>query len=307
MSRLKIVFWFTLLLHVSFASATVEPRIVGGVESEKGDWAAMAALVRSNATNDYQGQYCGGALIAEDWVLTAAHCTYDISDDPIEAHELKVVIGRHNLLSSNGEERRLAAIHRYPEFEPQGLDDDIALLKLAHDVETPPAQLFSGAPSYGVEAHIVGWGSLDAAASDYPRTLHQAEVEVVSNERCNQPRSYGGEITETMVCAGTTDYTDPSEIRDTCAGDSGGPLFVEQSGEWRIAGVTAWGDGCAQPEKFGVYMRIAPYADWIRDLSGVSAPATPDTGDGGGGAIGPGLLLALLGVAAGAMRARARA
>ena len=100
------------------------PEIVGGQEAVPGAWPWMAALVSANL-DDYNGQFCGGALIAPQWVLTAVHCVENETPSSID-----VTLGKHKLTDSGGERINVVEIIRHPNFNSSTLDSDVALLRL---------------------------------------------------------------------------------------------------------------------------------------------------------------------------------
>ena len=82
---------------------------------------------------------------------------------------------------------------------------------------------------------------------------------LVTQQECN--RAYRGSITDRMICAGFK-----TGGKDACGGDSGGPLLsVDEEGIFSVIGVVSWGEGCARPNKYGVYARVSAVADWIED------------------------------------------
>jgi len=90
------------------------------------------------------------------------------------------------------------------------------------------------------------------------RDLRFVDVPFVARGACNRPLAYDGRITDNMICAGQA-----VGGQDSCQGDSGGPLTVNTQTTPKLAGVVSWGDGCARPNKVGVYARVANYAPWI--------------------------------------------
>ncbi len=245
------------------------PRIVGGVEAEPGAWPWQVALVSSWASSALAGQFCGGSLIDEEWVLTAAHCV-----EGTDFGDIDVVVGQHRLSDSDGQRIPATWWVMHPDYNDYTLDSDIALIRLAYpatlndsvqlvDYVTPDdTALF--AP--GVIATVTGWGARDPIFGDSPDALHQVSLPLVSNEVCNA--SYGGDITNTMICAG------PEEGgQDSCYGDSGGPLVVPNgTGGYQQAGIVSWGSGCAEAGYYGVYARVAVFADWIAETMTQAAP-----------------------------------
>lgn len=240
-----------------------DPTVIGGQEATPGAWPWMVALVHATNPDSAHGQFCGGSLIAPTWVLTAAHCTYDLNGHPRNPAEIDVVIGRHNLTTTDGTRIHILQIIRHPGFGNQNYDNDVALFQLTEPVAQKPIGLATMANA-ALEANnrtavIIGWGITEAgSASD---VLRQVEAPLVDVERCRH--SYGifnGRVTDNMICAGL-----PSGGKDSCHGDSGGPLMVfdEQSDQWKQIGIVSWGEGCAEPNYYGVYTRLSHYADWV--------------------------------------------
>ena len=152
--------------------------IVGGSEAAVGAWPWQVALM---VDPDEAGtQFCGGTLIASDWVLTAAHCVEDWRSGTLYA-----VAGRHRLSSSAGEILPVVEIIVHPNWNSTTLDSDLALLKLSSASSAMPLSI--DAPTYapGIEATVIGWGLTigndNASASD---VLMQVDVPVYSEELC---------------------------------------------------------------------------------------------------------------------------
>ena len=102
---------------------------------------------------------------------------------------------------------------------------------------------------------ITGWGRLSSGGSQ-PNRLRQASVPLVSKQRCTS--ALPGYIDDSMLCAGF----DSGGV-DTCQGDSGGPLVCEFNGTWYLEGVTSWGFGCAEPNRYGVYAKVRNLKSWL--------------------------------------------
>lgn len=265
-----------LLLPAVLAQDESPPRIIGGEVAGPGEWPWQIAII-DKGSNPYSGQFCGGSLIDEEWVLTAAHCVANETPNTIQ-----VLAGIHNLSSPEAGYQRInvSAIYIHPGyFQAAAYDKDAALLRLStaavlgpttggEIVATIPLAPANAGSLAGEQASITGWGS---TGSGYASTLMEAVVPVVTNEDCNDANSYNGKITANMLCAGYT-----AGGVDACQGDSGGPLVVGGP-SWMLAGITSWGTGCALPDKYGVYTRVSTVIDWIEDtMEPVTPPAEAD-------------------------------
>ncbi|MEZ4736678.1 MAG: serine protease [Caldilineaceae bacterium] len=236
------------------------PSIVGGQEAQPGAWPWMVALVAANQPNASLGQFCGGALIAPKWVLTAAHCTFTSNGALLQPSAVDVVIGRHRLTSTEGQRVDVVRIARHPGYVDGNFDNDIALFELATAVAATPIKLIDiqtialETPNRAVT--VIGWGKTDPALSGGSDVLRQVEIPLVDLTTCRL--SYGifdGSVTDNMLCAGLK-----GGGKDSCQGDSGGPLmtFEDETATWKQVGIVSWGDGCAAPNYYGVYTKLAP-------------------------------------------------
>ena len=283
MKKVPIMFMFALLaLVLSWGIASQQAGnvaadantilIIGGEEAQPGAWPWMAALVNANDPDALNGHFCGGALIAPEWVLTAAHC-FDNDD----ATQVDVVLGRHLLSSNEGQRHNVAQIILHPNYNPTTNDSDIALLRLATASAQPTISVITPATANlanpGVNATVAGWGNMDPdGGQNFPDALQQVTVPIVSNETCNSPQSYDGAITDNMLCAGFA-----AGGQDSCQGDSGGPLMAPNAGGngWVHVGVVSFGSSCAQPNFYGVYARVSLFHAWVESHTGPLLPSPP--------------------------------
>ncbi len=160
------------------------PDIIGGREAVPGAWPWQVGLINRTVANTFQGQFCGGTLIAADWVLTAAHCV-----DGVEGSLIDVLVGAHRLTDTG---TRIPALKAYthPGYDPYYLDNDLALLRLSVPVTQTPISLFrpiSGTSEYAyMRATVIGWGQSDLdyrAGSPYPDgALREVSLPLVSHE-----------------------------------------------------------------------------------------------------------------------------
>jgi len=254
---------FVLNIWITHPASAEESdtQVIGGGEAEPGEWPWMVALVLAPVEDAYDGHFCGGTLIAPEWVLTAAHCVEDLQIPYID-----VVLGRHDLHSDEGERIGIEEKIIHPNYNPSILDSDLALLKL----ERPSSQQFiqispklqNNPQTFPpeIKSVVTGWGNTSPDEMDYPERLQEVELPIVAREVCNAPEAYAGDVTENMLCAG---YAQGGE--DSCKGDSGGPLMsfdVIQS-QWTQVGIVSWGEGCAEPNHYGVYTNLELFSEWV--------------------------------------------
>ncbi|XP_065674644.1 serine protease 27 isoform X2 [Hydra vulgaris] len=242
-------------------------RIVGGKNAKEGDWPWQVNIdYRYNTGNP--GHHCGGTLINEEWVLSAAHCFYDNPDK----NDYWLKLGEHDIKKDNGWEQlySIKELLLHPQYEHNGFHYDLALLrlnstaKLNNRVRTaclPGPQLTF---PIGTECFITGWGLLQEYG-DAPAILQQAKVPLINQNKCivafNQ---LNFNVTQEMLCAGY----DTGKI-DACAGDSGGPLVCKVSDlkkktdVWYLWGTISWGVGCARKGLYGVFSNTKVLRSWI--------------------------------------------
>ncbi|KAL9986057.1 hypothetical protein ACROYT_G000123 [Oculina patagonica] len=233
-------------------------RIVGGTEAPVNSW-PWQVMVTDNSGN----QFCGGSLVDPYWVVTAAHCLVGET-----ASSIKIRVGAHYRTNGSvGTEQdiKIAKIITHENYKtPLSDSNDIALLNLASPaligegvglVCLPETSLQLPFDNLDEMCWITGWGTLSFLGSS-PNTLQQASVPLVSRQRCTN--AYPGFIDDSMLCAGF----DEGGV-DACQGDSGGPLVCEFQGTWYLEGATSFGNGCAEPNFFGVYAKVRNFLSWL--------------------------------------------
>lgn len=233
-------------------------RIVGGhvILIENNLW--QIAMVRASVAEPTRSQFCGGSIIGDTWILTAAHCVRNatVREDPSRVD----VIAGTSQYAIGGERLKVAEIHTHPKYNQSTMDHDFALLRLQSPVTKGKVIELAKENTQireGTNACVSGWGATFEGGPGSIDLLG-AEVPMVSNDVCNQPESYGGDVTATMMCAGRKEGG-----IDSCQGDSGGPLSTLVGGRTTLIGVVSWGEGCARRLKYGIYSRVPTVAPWI--------------------------------------------
>lgn len=253
----------------SIASAQVTPRIVGGGTTTAGAYPYMTALVEKGATA-VNGQFCGAALVAPQWVLTAGHCM-----EGTPASSVEVWIGGRDLRNeSEGVRVAVSQVIMHPNYREnaQGaLEYDFCLLKLARAVterSTLPLVENSSQVAAGIVARAIGWGATAEGGSG-SSVLLQVDLPIVSLSVAGQTIPGLG---ATHIAAGRS-----SGGIDTCQGDSGGPLMVRNTaGQWLHGGTVSFGNGCARPGEYGIYGNTFAVKSWIQSYIGTTNPPTTD-------------------------------
>ena len=219
----------------------VSPSVVGGSRATQGEFPFMVRLSMG----------CGGALYSPTIVLTAAHCVSRTGTNT----SITATLGVVDLNSSSRITRTSNYVYRAPGYN--GAGKDWALIRLSSPVTGLATLPITTTTAYDSGTFtIAGWGAATEGGAQQ-RYLLKATVPFVSDATCNSAAMYDGEvIASDEICAGYT-----AGGVDTCQGDSGGPMFRRNSANaWIQVGIVSWGDGCARPNKPGVYSQVSTFA-----------------------------------------------
>jgi secreted trypsin-like serine protease len=257
--------------------------IVGGHPADEGKYPWQ---VRIYSTMDDNVGFCGGSIIAPQWVLTAAHCLLDTQ---------KVVVGFGSTDRTKTTKIESEKVIVHPDYI-KGEKADVGLIKLKQPIPDAPAILVAdpvvdkSVDVPGATVTVTGWGAiwdfqafqnsidvmagrrsvsarklLDQNELNAPRKLHEVDIEVIDSGECKSVYKSlqvpAFTVGDTEICA-----TGPSGGKDSCFGDSGGPLVAPASNVARgyvQVGIVSWGPQCGNPLYPGVYTRVSSFTDWI--------------------------------------------
>uniref|UniRef100_A0A182YKD7 Uncharacterized protein n=1 Tax=Anopheles stephensi TaxID=30069 RepID=A0A182YKD7_ANOST len=249
-------------------------RIVGGQSTELEEFPWMA-LIQYRKPQGFYGFHCGGALINARYILTAAHCVHSL---PRGWELYQIRLGEWDLSSANDclngvctaqpidmEAERVTVHDGYSALDVSHAHD-IALIRLTHDVPTsrtvrpiclPVAKSDRSRSFVGMPSFAAGWGRTETNAASERKLKVQLSVRDLDN--CSQVyRGIGVILRATQLCAGG------ERGKDSCTGDSGGPLMARFGGAWYVIGVVSFGlNKCGTAGFPGVYTNVSMYMDWI--------------------------------------------
>lgn len=233
-------------LEKTWARNRLGGRVVGGQETtiEKHPW--QVAMIRSGSF------YCGGAIIGERWVVSAAHCVADKPDPKV----VQLRAGSSDRAES-GVLANVDFIEVHPLYGTQNYAYDVALLRLTErlvwsdKIQAIALPSIDWEPEVGSDVTVSGWGRAGISSGLLsPRIIRDVTVPVISREDCSV--AWPGSVDETMVCAGRPGA-------DACNGDSGGPL--NQDGKI-LVGVVSWGSIFCEDASPGAYARLSEPVIW---------------------------------------------
>ncbi|XP_049772291.1 brachyurin-like [Schistocerca cancellata] len=252
---------------------TGSPRVVGGSEAAEGSVPYQAAIYLTIDGLDY---FCGGSLIAPSFVLTAAHCTVNVT-------EYTVILGGYRVFEASDGVNHItrtmdsSAAIVHPQYVARKKMNDIALLKLSEPVPLSEKIKTVRLPSISQStltfeeetATVSGWGKYNDSVDYMSPVLKTAQTKVTSLPVCQVyylTLLYG--VQTNQIC---TISPSESEYASPCDGDSGGPLVVvEADGQPTLVGAVSFGISSCESHFPSVYARVTSHLQWIADNTGIT-------------------------------------
>lgn len=270
------------------AAQGATPRVVNGTPSTASEHPYIVSIGdgRGPARPWADRHMCGGTLVSERLVLTAAHCVFEYGSGVVAPTE--ILIGQPDQTGALSTVRPVGmarSVRIHPNYNFRTHAYDAAVIELAQPVAgvkplTPAGRGDASLENDGVEVVSAGWG-LTQEAGDISEALMEASLSVVGPEKCGNDTPYllgthtvvgvGGSLdAESMICAyGASSH----DVADTCQGDSGGPLIAHTQTGGRLVGIVSWGWGCARQYP-GVYSRVSALQDWLETQYSQQQPVT---------------------------------
>ncbi|XP_069044067.1 tryptase-2-like isoform X2 [Lepisosteus oculatus] len=259
---LFLILFLNITAVISDFTPESRSSIVGGQNAHFGKWPWMAYI----QVKTFEGKFdCGGSLLNDRWVLTAAHC---LKKPFVQMCKSLVVLGGHKLDICNDyqQTRSIRRVILHEGYTNTGDGWDIALVELDSPVSTnkfiKPVALANSTDNFNESSDCwaSGWGHIGNGESlQWPQTLQEVRLPIIDNQVCQEMYEGRYTIQPEMICAG---YQNGG--KDTCQGDSGGPLVCRKGGLWVQAGLVSFGDSCALPNSPGVYTRVSSFRTWIK-------------------------------------------
>ena len=269
--RLPIGWTNTAAVVVPVAAPTPAPtssavgaltQIIEGDAVGASEFPFQVSLQQAAVSARQASHFCGGTMVAPQWVMTASHCV-DFWSSP---SDVEVLVGTHDF-TLGGSRIAVDSLIVHPFFvgTETSFKRDMALIKLATRMEDIPrtflvdSTLFSDLVTPFQTATVIGWGrTQEGVPGSVPNAMQKIQIPVLPDSECTS--RYGDTFDQTMICAGFV-----TGGQSACQGDSGGPLLMRFRNRWYEAGIVSWGVGCGAPNRPGVYARVAAMYDFLEE------------------------------------------
>lgn len=257
--------------EVTEQPTVLEGPVIGGNAALLGEWPWQAQITNGGSP------WCGGSLLSDEWILTAAHCV-----DGVSAGSLTVRVGLINrtVPGPQVQTRSVLSYQIHPDWDAAALENDVALIRLSSPVTfdqyVQPIDIAEAPATVGSTAYVTGWGWTVGGGSA-SNLLMEAALPVVDTATCEAAGTLSLPVTDAMLCAGYVAGT-----KGGCHGDSGGPLVVPGNGfsnGWKQIGVVSWGVGYSC-SSYTVFARLSELAGWVNGVVGDPPVRGDVTGDG---------------------------
>ncbi len=234
--------------------------IIGGQEAPAGAYGYQVSI---QTVDD--GHICGGSVISQRYVLSAAHCVDDLESPAIKAKAFRVRI-RSNNRKSGGVVHRVRHTRVHPDYY-RNQEPDVALFKLVSPTSQAPVpfagQALAALADPGRLVTVTGWGYTSNKRAGAPVLMRVGNMSISPERACRFDKS--GASPKVTICA-----AGPGGVPDSCEGDSGGPLVTDgPSARVQVGIVSFGGERCGDPKQPGAYVRIPAVADWIARYTGM--------------------------------------
>ncbi|KAJ2853796.1 Transmembrane protease serine 12 [Coemansia erecta] len=300
-------------------------RVIGGSDAHQGEFPFAVFLMVDEGD---QTAFCGGTILSDQWILTAGHCVVDTSSGgnslnvsipiisqtnnitvlqglksifpSVQPHGVtrnkqrkystikpkNIVVGIGSIYNTQAAPYRVSKVYAHPDLNLDYFDNDIALLKLKKKLKfsdtVQPIKIDTEVPTDGLTVTGIGWGKTSVESQTTADTLQAVDLKLGNENLCMQIRPQFTGNDGNYICVTTP------EGRDTCSGDSGGPLLrrcngdpaltgSNGSGPWIQLGITSYGENseriddtvCAATNGAGFYTHAAVYLDYIAKTTGI--------------------------------------
>lgn len=264
----------------------IAPRIIGGtdvVANNAYPWMVSLQETNSSVINENSSwfHFCGGSLIAPDWVITAAHCL-----EGAAISDKRLVIGAVDISNaSDGEVRYIDWYSIHQDYDSSLFYSDVAIIRLKTASTKTPLNLITSeqmsALPQNESLHLMGWGLTEEGNDDsISAVLQETDLSYQLDDICTTTHgdpdvnNQAGLYWSKTICAG-----EDLGGKDACQGDSGGPLLWDDNGIFKLMGIVSWGIGCGRAASYGGFAEVTAYIDWVDDrLNGLTVVGSEKIG-----------------------------